>query len=179
MEITEIRITLREDEKLRGFASITLDDCFVIRGLKIIEGANGMFVAMPNRKRKDGSFQDIAHPINAQTREWMESQIVAAYKEELPAPTERGVVRPEKKGDWWGLPAWGVELQLSSPIELEQVGVVAADRLPPGCILRAARLQPCAGKGRTGWYLDGPGDLGDQQGNHEHQRQGHLNPILL
>jgi len=83
LEITEIRITLREDEKLRGFASITLDDCFVVRGLKIIEGANGMFVAMPNRKRKDGSFQDIAHPINAQTREWMENKIVAAYKEEV------------------------------------------------------------------------------------------------
>lgn len=83
MEITEIRITLRDDEKLRGFASITLDDCFVIRGLKIIEGATGMFVAMPNRRRKDGTFQDIAHPINAATREMMESRIIAAYKEEL------------------------------------------------------------------------------------------------
>ena len=49
MEITEIRITLRDDNKLKGFASITLDNCFVIRGLKIIEGASGFFIAMPRR----------------------------------------------------------------------------------------------------------------------------------
>jgi len=83
LDITEIRITLRDDDKLRGFASITLDNCFVVRGLKIIEGANGMFVAMPNRRRKDGTFQDIAHPINMKTREWMETKIIAAYKQEL------------------------------------------------------------------------------------------------
>jgi stage V sporulation protein G len=91
LEITEIRITLRDDDKLRGFASITLDNCFVVRGLKIIEGANGMFVAMPNRRRKDGTFQDIAHPINMKTREWMENQIITAYKQELQR-AERGEV---------------------------------------------------------------------------------------
>ncbi|MBU0742210.1 septation regulator SpoVG [bacterium] len=91
MEITEIRITLRDDDKLRGFASVTLDNCFVVRGLKIIEGANGMFVAMPNRRRKDGTFQDIAHPINMKTREWMENQIITAYKQELQR-AERGEV---------------------------------------------------------------------------------------
>jgi len=83
VKITEIRITLRDDNKLKGFASITLDDAFVIRGLKIIEGATGPFVAMPSRKRKDGTFQDIAHPINMSTREWMEAQVIRAYKEEL------------------------------------------------------------------------------------------------
>jgi stage V sporulation protein G len=69
VKITEIRITLRDDNKLKGFASITLDDSFVIRGLKIIEGASGPFIAMPSRKRKDGTFQDIAHPINMETRD--------------------------------------------------------------------------------------------------------------
>jgi stage V sporulation protein G len=83
LEITEIRITLRDDDKLRGFASITLDNKFVVRGLKVIEGANGLFVAMPNRKRRDGSFQDIAHPINAKTRNWMENEVIAEYKKEL------------------------------------------------------------------------------------------------
>jgi stage V sporulation protein G len=91
LEITEIRITLRDDEKLRGFASITLDNSFVVRGLKIIEGATGMFVAMPNRRRKDGTFQDIAHPINMSTREWMENLIIAEYKQELQR-AERGEV---------------------------------------------------------------------------------------
>ena len=82
MEITEIRISLREDNKLKAFASITLDNCFVIRGLKIIEGAKGVFVAMPSRKRPDGTYQDVAHPINNSTRDWMEEQIIKAYKQE-------------------------------------------------------------------------------------------------
>lgn len=79
MEITEIRISLRSDNKLKAFASITLDNRFVIRGLKIIEGAKGVFVAMPSRKRPDGTFQDIAHPINNETRAWMEEKVIAAY----------------------------------------------------------------------------------------------------
>ena len=79
MEITEIRISLRTDNKLKAFASITLDNRFVIRGLKIIEGAKGVFVAMPSRKRPDGTFQDIAHPINNETRSWMEQTVIAAY----------------------------------------------------------------------------------------------------
>jgi stage V sporulation protein G len=54
MRITEVRVSLRDDAKLKAFASITLDDCFVIRGLKIIEGKDGTFVAMPSRRRKDG-----------------------------------------------------------------------------------------------------------------------------
>ena len=82
MEITEIRISLRDDNKLKAFASITLDNCFVIRGLKIIEGAKGVFVAMPSRKRPDGTYQDVAHPINNTTRDWMEEQIIKAYNEE-------------------------------------------------------------------------------------------------
>ncbi len=92
MQITEIRISLRNDNKLKAFASITLDNCFVIRGLKIIEGAKGVFVAMPSRKRPDGTFQDIAHPINNETRDWMESQIVVAYKKEREKmATEAGI----------------------------------------------------------------------------------------
>ena len=93
MEISEIRITLRDDNKLRGFASITLDNAFVVRGLKIIEGASGLFIAMPSRKRKDGTFQDIAHPINMATREWMENQVIAAYRQEM-QKVERGEIPP-------------------------------------------------------------------------------------
>lgn len=83
MKITEVRVSLRDDEKLRAFVSITLDNCFVIRGLKIIQGNRGMFVAMPSRKRPDGSFQDLAHPINNETRRWMEEEILTAYRHEL------------------------------------------------------------------------------------------------
>lgn len=83
MEITEIRISLHEDNKLKAFASITFDDCFVVRGLKLIEGSKGIFVAMPSRKRPDGSYQDVAHPINSETRNWMEKVIIEAYQKEI------------------------------------------------------------------------------------------------
>jgi stage V sporulation protein G len=83
MNITEVRVSLREDAKLKAFASITLGNCFVIRGLKIIEGKTGTFVAMPSRKRKDGEYQDIAHPINNEAREEMERIVLAEYRREL------------------------------------------------------------------------------------------------
>jgi stage V sporulation protein G len=83
MNITEVRISLRDDAKLKAFASITLDNCFVVRGLKIIEGKSGTFVAMPSRRRKDGEYQDIAHPINNEARAIMERVILKAYREEL------------------------------------------------------------------------------------------------
>jgi stage V sporulation protein G len=83
MKITEVRISLRDDAKLKAFVSITLDDCFVIRGLKIIEGKTDTFVAMPSRKRKDGEYQDIAHPINNEARQEMEDIILKEYRKEL------------------------------------------------------------------------------------------------
>lgn len=83
MKITEIRVALREDEKLKAFVSMTLDNCFVIRGLKVIRGNKGLFVAMPSRKKPDGTFQDLAHPINTETRDWMEGEILEKYQEEL------------------------------------------------------------------------------------------------
>jgi len=82
IEITEVRVSLREDAKLKAFASITLWDCFVIRGLKIIEGKTGTFVAMPSRRRKDGEYQDIAHPINNDARAEMEHIILEEYRKE-------------------------------------------------------------------------------------------------
>jgi len=98
MEITEIRISLRDDNKLKAFASITLDNCFVIRGLKIIEGGKGIFVAMPSRRRPDGTYQDIAHPINNETRDRMEAEIIAAYRKELTqAATEAGLEMTEQQ----------------------------------------------------------------------------------
>ncbi len=83
MEITEVRVNLQHEDVLKAFVSITLDDEFVIRGLKVIEGSEGRFVAMPARRRKDGTFQDIAHPINREAREYMERVILAAFDQEL------------------------------------------------------------------------------------------------
>lgn len=83
MEITEIRVTLRNEDKLKGFANVTFDHAFVIRGLKIIQGVDGFFVSMPSRKRPDGSHQDIAHPVNQEMRELLERRVLEAYEQEL------------------------------------------------------------------------------------------------
>ena len=87
MEITEIRVTLRDEEKLRGFANVTFDNAFVIRGMKIIQGNNGYFVSMPSRKRPDGTHQDIAHPVNREMRNALEKAVLEAYEKELQQQT--------------------------------------------------------------------------------------------
>jgi len=79
MEITEVRVTLRNEEKLKAFANITFDSAFVVRGLKVIKGAGGFFVSMPSRKRPDGTHQDIAHPINSDMRKYIEQSILEEY----------------------------------------------------------------------------------------------------
>ena len=92
LEITEVRITLREDEqndRLKAFATMTLNNSFVVRGLKVIQGTNGVFVAMPSRRRPDGQFQDIAHPINNETRRWMEEIVLAEYQAETTRQSSR------------------------------------------------------------------------------------------
>jgi len=83
IEITEVRVSLRNDEKLKAFVSITLNDSFVIRGLKIIRGNSGLFVAMPSRKRPDGQHQDLAHPINDSTRRYLTDRVMTEYEREL------------------------------------------------------------------------------------------------
>jgi stage V sporulation protein G len=83
MEITEVRITLMDDPKLRAFATITINGDFVVRGLKVIEGRTGTFVAMPARKLTNGEWQDIAHPINNEAREILESAVLSTYRDEL------------------------------------------------------------------------------------------------
>jgi stage V sporulation protein G len=92
MEITEVRVFTVNEEKLRAYVTVTLDHCFVIRDLKVIHGTGGLFVAMPAKRRKDGTFKDVAHPLNAETRERFERAILAEYERELqrqdgPRPT--------------------------------------------------------------------------------------------
>ena len=87
MEITEIRISLRDEERLKAFANVTFDNAFVVRGLKIIRGKDGYFVAMPSRKRPNGRHQDMAHPINPEMREYLESKVLDAYNAELERQT--------------------------------------------------------------------------------------------
>ncbi len=89
MEITEVRVTLRNEDKLKAFANVTFDDEFVIRGLKIINGNSGYFVSMPSRKRSDGTHQDVAHPINNRMRQKIEEAVLSAYETELKSAASR------------------------------------------------------------------------------------------
>ena len=82
MEITDVRVFPVNEEKLKAYVTVTLDGCFVVRDLKVIQGATGLFVAMPAKRRKDGTFKDVAHPLNAETRERFERAILAAYDAE-------------------------------------------------------------------------------------------------
>jgi stage V sporulation protein G len=83
MKITEVKIFPVNEERLKAYVTITIDECFVVRDLKIIKGNEGLFVAMPSKKRKDGQFKDIAHPLNQETRQHMETEIFDAYEREV------------------------------------------------------------------------------------------------
>jgi stage V sporulation protein G len=83
MNITQVRVFPVEEDKLKAFVSIILDDCFVVSDIKIIQGNNGLFISMPSKKRKNGTFRDIAHPLNNETRRKLEETIIAKYQEVL------------------------------------------------------------------------------------------------
>ncbi|MDO5096088.1 MAG: septation regulator SpoVG [Peptostreptococcaceae bacterium] len=81
MQITDVRVRkLSEEGKMRGIVSVTFDDAFVVHDIKIIEGHNGFFIAMPSRKLAEGEFRDIAHPINATMRLDLQEQVIKAYE---------------------------------------------------------------------------------------------------
>ena len=83
MKITEVKVFPVNEERLKAYVTITIDDVFVVRDLKIIKGNDGLFVAMPSKKRKDGQFKDIAHPLNQETRAEIEQAVFDAYEKEV------------------------------------------------------------------------------------------------
>ena len=83
MDITEVRVKLRNEERLKGFVNVTFDDAFVVRGMKVISGNDGYFVAMPSRRRPDGTHQDIAHPVTVEMRHKIEEKVLQAYESAL------------------------------------------------------------------------------------------------
>lgn len=81
MEITDIRIRRIEAEgKLKAYVTVTFDDCFVVHNVKVIEGKNGAFIAMPSRKTKTGEYKDVAHPINSDFRGSLQDKILQSYE---------------------------------------------------------------------------------------------------
>lgn len=84
MKISDVRVRLvqKEDSKLKAVASITIDECFVVHDIKIIEGQDGYFIAMPSRKTSEGEYKDIVHPINTETREQIIKLVIDAFDAE-------------------------------------------------------------------------------------------------
>lgn len=83
MDITEVKVFPANEGKLKGYATIVIDGCFIIRDLKIIKGEKGLFVSMPSRRKKDGTFKDIAHPLNAETRTSVEQRVIEEYNKTI------------------------------------------------------------------------------------------------
>lgn len=81
MNITNIKVRQikKEESKVRGLVSITIDDCFVVHGIRIIEGNEKLFLAMPSRRNNDGEYIDMAYPINSETREMIEAKVLDRY----------------------------------------------------------------------------------------------------
>jgi len=95
MDITQVKVFRVEEERLKAYVSIVLDDCFLVSDLKVIQGPNGVFVSMPSKRKKNGEFKDIAHPLNRETRERMEKRILSEYErirtEPAATPVEEAV----------------------------------------------------------------------------------------
>lgn len=104
MEITEVKVFPIQEEKLKAFVSIVFDHCFMVNDIKIIQGRDGLFISMPSRKKKNGEFKDVAHPLNNETRRTIEEKVLAEYdrvlQERGDPPAHRGerALRPIAEG---------------------------------------------------------------------------------
>jgi stage V sporulation protein G len=84
MNVTDVRIRkINLEGKMKAIVSVTFDDAFVVHDVKVVEGQNGLFVAMPSRKTPEGEFRDIAHPISSSARELIQSAVLKAYSEAI------------------------------------------------------------------------------------------------
>ncbi len=94
MEITEVKVFPIQEEKLKAFVSIVFDHCFMVNDIKVIQGRDGLFISMPSRKKKNGEFKDIAHPLNNEARRTIEDRILAAYRQTAEESGESAPSRP-------------------------------------------------------------------------------------
>ncbi|MHB8926759.1 MAG: septation regulator SpoVG [Bacillota bacterium] len=82
MQVTDVRVRkVLPEGKMKAVASVTLDDEFVVHDVRVVEGQNGLFIAMPSRKTPEGTFRDVAHPITAEAREMIQAAVLKAYEE--------------------------------------------------------------------------------------------------
>jgi stage V sporulation protein G len=87
VNITEVKVHPVDQDKLKAYVSIVLDNCFLVSDIKVISGPSGLFVSMPSKRKKTGEFKDVAHPLNRETRQWMEEKILGEYERTLSGRT--------------------------------------------------------------------------------------------
>ena len=100
MEVTDVRVFPVNEEKLKAFVSIVLDRCFMVNDIKIIQGRESMFISMPSRRKKNGEFKDVAHPLNNETRRMIEDIVIGEYHrvlEEGPGAERQRPARAEAR----------------------------------------------------------------------------------
>lgn len=141
MEITEVKIFPVQEDKLKAFVSVVLDHCFMVNDIKIIQGRDGLFISMPSRKKKNGDFKDVAHPLNNEMRQYLERRVLGEYHQVL---MDRGLplpnvgVRPidaeESKG--------GIDFGSEGP----------PDAIPPEGFLHPKLPNPSASRGQQARY---------------------------
>ncbi len=127
MEITEVKVFPIQEEKLKAFVSIVFDHCFMVNDIKIIQGRDGLFISMPSRKKKNGEFKDVAHPLNNETRRLIEEKVLAEYDRVLvergDSPAERGerASRPPLVVEGGGMEAPGLVAAEKTLEEVEEI----------------------------------------------------------
>ena len=115
MEITEVKVFPIQEEKLKAFVSIVFDHCFMVNDIKIIQGREGLFISMPSRKKKNGEFKDVAHPLNNETRRMIEDKVLGEYERILSERGERMPMVASLAGDGEARPSASEGLAASAP----------------------------------------------------------------
>lgn len=96
MNITQVKIFPVHEDKLKAFVSVVFDHAFMVNDIKVIQGRDGLFLSMPSRRKKNGEFKDVAHPLNNKTRRMLEERVLAEYRQVVDDPTPR---RPDRLGE--------------------------------------------------------------------------------
>ena len=95
MNITQVKVFPVHEDKLKAFVSVVFDHSFMVNDIKVIQGKDGLFLSMPSRRKKNGEFKDVAHPLNNETRRMLEERVLAEYRQVVDDPTPRRPDRPQ------------------------------------------------------------------------------------
>jgi stage V sporulation protein G len=174
MKITDVKVFPVDEEKLKAYATITFDNCFIVRDLKVISGNKGYFIAMPSKKRKDGTFRDVAHPLNSETRKMIEDAVLEVYESEAASvslETEAASVSLETEAASVSLSSTETAATESDSAEHEDVEPIPSDSSAAG-----NEGAPSVEEGEAETAFADTEDLGDEPETEEDVKNPTDNP---